>query len=263
MTTRTRWWAEMKTADFATLDPAAMIAILPIAAVEQHGPHLPLGTDTMIAEGMLQTLIEEAGDEPMSFLALPVQTVGKSNEHDYAAGTLSLSAQLLIEAWTQIGLCVARAGIGKIVFVTSHGGNEEVMGIVARELRVRAKMLAVKSSWGRFGLPDGLISADEQRFGIHGGEVETALMLHFRPELVDMTRAENFRSSFEDAEGHYELLRPTGPFGYSWIASDINHQGVVGNATKASAETGRQIALHQVKRLLRLLRDIAKAPLFS
>src|SRR5690606_11886668 len=118
---------------------------------------------------------------------LPVQSVGKSNEHLHAPGTLTLPATTLIETWTELGASVARAGVGKIVFVTSHGGNEEIMGIVARELRVRFCMLAVKSSWSRFGKPAGLYSDIEDRYGIHGGDFETSVMLHFRPDLVDMT----------------------------------------------------------------------------
>ena len=126
---------------------------------------------------------------------LPVQAVGKSNEHLHAPGTLTLPAATLIEAWTELGASVARAGVRKIVFVNSHGGNEEIMGIVTRELRVRHKMLAVKTSWQRFGRPAGMYSELEDRHGIHGGDVETSLMLHFRPDLVDMGKAENFVSN--------------------------------------------------------------------
>lgn len=257
-----RWWAERGAADFERIDPSRTIALVPVAAVEQHGPHLPLGTDAIIAEGMLRTLIDFAPSD-LDLRILPVQAVGKSNEHLHALGTLTLSAPVLIEAWTELGLSVARTGIAKIVFVTSHGGNEEVTGIVARELRVRARMLAVRSSWGRFGTPPGLIAEKEERLGIHGGEIETALMLHFRPDLVDRDRAADFTSSFSSAERDFDLLRPTGPFGYAWIASDLNPRGVVGDASRASAETGRLIAEHQARGLLRLLADMEKAAPFD
>jgi len=173
-------WAEYRCAEFAACDPERTIAILPTAAIEQHGPHLPVGTDTMIAEGMLAQLRADL-PEDLDVRILPVQAVGKSNEHLHAAGTLTLGATTALTAWTEIGLSVARAGLRKIVIVNSHGGNLDLISILARELRVRAGMLAVKCQWGAFGYPEGLYSARENRFGIHGGDVETSLMLAFQP----------------------------------------------------------------------------------
>ncbi|WP_449396247.1 creatininase family protein [Devosia riboflavina] len=149
------WWTDFAAREFDGLDPNKTIAILPIAAVEQHGPHLPVGTDTIINTSMIELLIERAPAD-MDLRILPVQAIGKSNEHIWAKGTITHTATNLIDAWTQIGLEVARAGVKKIIFINSHGGNEEIMGIVARELRVRAGMLAVKSGW-RF-TPPGVLS---------------------------------------------------------------------------------------------------------
>src|SRR5687768_5322700 len=182
---RRHFWAEYRTSEFDGVDADRAVAVLPLAAVEQHGPHLPVGTDAIIAEGMLRTVANLLPDE-IDIRILPLQAVGKSNEHLYAPGTLTLPATVAIEAWTELGLSVHRAGFRKLVIVNSHGGNEEIMGIVARELRVRAGMLAVKTSWSRFGAPTGLFSEIEQRHGIHGGDIETSLMLHFRPDLVEM-----------------------------------------------------------------------------
>ena len=131
------------------------IAVLPTAAVEQHGPHLPVGTDTLIAQGMLDRLRAACPDD-LDLLILPVQAVGKSNEHLWAAGTLTLTAETALAAWVEIGLSVARAGLRKIVIVNSHGGNLDLVSILSRELRVRAGMLAVKCQWTSFGTPDGL-----------------------------------------------------------------------------------------------------------
>jgi len=193
------WWDEYASREFESLDPESTIAILPIAAIEQHGPHLPVGVDAAINRGMLETLIDRLPVD-LDIRILPIQQVGKSNEHLRMPGTLTLSAATLIEAWTELGLSVARAGVRKLVIVNSHGGNDEVMGIVARELRVRADMLVVKSAWSRLGKPAGLYSERELKFGIHGGDFETSLMLHFRPELVEMARAQDFRSVAEDDE---------------------------------------------------------------
>ena len=137
MTNRKIWWTEFAAPDFLNIDPKKTIAILPIAAVEQHGPHLPVGTDTILNQGYLNLLAETAPPD-LDIRILPIQSVGKSNEHLWAKGTVTLPAAVQIEAWMELGLSVARTGIKKLVFVNSHGGNEEIMGIVARELRVRA-----------------------------------------------------------------------------------------------------------------------------
>lgn len=254
------WWGDFRTTEFAGLDPEATIAMLPIAAIEQHGPHLPVSTDSAIMQAMLETVIPLIPDG-LDIRILPVQSVGKSNEHLHAPGTLTLSPLAAIQAWTELGLSVARAGIRKMVLVNAHGGNEEIMGIVTRELRVACRMLAVKTSWMRFGVPDGIYPEAEMRYGIHGGDVETSLMLHFRPDLVDMAKAQDFRSGVERAEQDFALLRHTGTHAFAWIASDLNPHGVVGNAAAATAEKGRLTAAHQAAGFVRLLADVRKARL--
>ena len=255
------WWTDFSAPEFDNLDPMTTIAILPIAAVEQHGPHLPVGTDTIINTSMMERLVQMA-PENLDLRILPVQAIGKSNEHIWSKGTITHTANNLIDAWTQIGLEVARSGVRKIVFVNSHGGNDDVMSIVARELRVRAGMLAVKSGW-RFGSPDGVLSDVEKRHGIHGGDAETSLLLHFRPDLVDMSKAENFVSIAARDEQRFRYLRPTGAFGhvYAWIASDINPSGAVGDASLATAEKGRLITEQNVAGMLEMLAEVVEMPL--
>jgi creatinine amidohydrolase len=255
-----RRWAEYRSAEFGGVDADATLAVLPLAAVEQHGPHLPVGTDALIAEGMLATVIGLLPAD-LEVRILPVQAIGKSNEHLYAPGTLTLPAGAAIEAWTELGLSVARAGIRKLVMVNAHGGNEEIMGIVARELRVRGEMLAVKTSWSRFGVPAGLFSDVEQRHGIHGGDIETSLMLHFRPDLVDMGQARNFPSLAGATEERFRRLGPTGAHAFAWIARDLNPAGVVGEASAATAEKGRRVAEHQARGFVELLQDVRAVPL--
>lgn len=254
------WWTDFSASEFEGLDPMKTIAILPIAAVEQHGPHLPVGTDSIINASMLSMLTERCPID-LDIRILPVQQIGKSNEHIWAKGTITHTATNLIDAWTQIGLEVARAGVKKLIFINSHGGNEEIMGIVARELRVRAGMLAVKSGW-RF-TPPGVLGDLERRHGIHGGDAETSLVLHFQPHLVDMTKAKNFVSITARDEQQFQNLRPTGAFGhtYAWIASDINPSGAVGDASLATAEKGRIIAEANVAGMLDVLREIEAMPL--
>ena len=254
------WWGDFTTREFDGLDPEAVIAVLPVAAVEQHGPHLPVLTDSAIMQGMLDTVIAQAPDD-LDLRILPIQSVGKSNEHQHAKGTLTIPATTLIDHWVELGHSIARAGIRKVIIVNSHGGNEEVMGIVARELRVRARMLAVKTSWMRFGLPAGMYSQTETAYGIHGGDVETSLMLHFRPELVAMDKAENFVSAVTRAEKEFELLRHTGPHAFAWIASDLNASGAVGEAALATAAKGEATARQQAAGFLDLVKDVRAAVL--
>lgn len=250
------YWNELNTRDFGNLSAESTIAILPIASTEQHGPHLPIATDVAIAHGMLAELKHQRPDD-LDFLVLPTQEIGKANEHVYGPGTLSFGPEILIPAWTAIGAKVAEAGLRKMVIVNSHGGNVDVMSIVARELRVKYQMAVISTQWGRFGNPEGLISAHEQAFGIHGGEVETSLMLYFRPELVRMENAQNFRSKAEWMKEKSRFLQPLPPHSLAWIAHDLNPDGVVGNAAAATLKKGEAICKHQVARFIEMLRDLA------
>ena len=247
-------WALRRAPEFDTVDPETAIAILPTAAIEQHGPHLPVGTDTLIMEGMLATFREMCPDDLDPWI-LPIQAVGKSNEHLWAKGTATLTAATALAAWTEIGLSVARAGFKKIVIVNSHGGNLDLISILSRELRVEAGMLAVKCQWGSFGHPDGMYSDHERQFGIHGGDVETSLMLAFTPEAVDMSQAANFVSSAE-----MDAISPIGSISRGWIASDLNPDGTVGDASKGTVEKGRATADHQVAGFIEMLRDVREMP---
>ncbi len=248
-------WADYRTTEFEDIDPEKVIAILPTAAIEQHGPHLPVGTDTMIAEGMLAELRAQCPDD-LDIRILPVQAVGKSNEHLHARGTLTYTAETALGAWREIGLSVARAGVRKVVIVNSHGGNLDLISILSRELRVLAGMFAVKCQWGNFGAPDGLFSDREIAFGIHGGDRETSLMLYFRPDTVDMSHAADFRSTAETA-----IIPPIGPISFGWIASDLNAEGTVGEAHLGTTEKGKATCQHQVAGFIRLLKDLRDHPL--
>jgi creatinine amidohydrolase len=249
------YWGELRSKDFKGLDAEKTIAILPVAAIEQHGPHLPVMTDSAIAEGMI-ALLKDRLPKDLSVLVLPTQYIGKSNEHLLSPGTLSLSAETLSRLFVEIGEGVHRAGLRKMVLANSHGGNVQVLATVTRELRVQFGMLVVATHWGRFGLPEGMYDPIEVQHGIHGGDIETSLMLEFRPDLVRMADAKNFVSSAIAMEREFKKLSADGKHAFGWIAQDLNAEGAIGDASKATAAKGKKTAEHQVDGFIALLRDM-------
>ncbi|MBN9062743.1 MAG: creatininase [Rhizobiales bacterium 65-9] len=254
---RKLYWADLTTEEFKTLDPEKTIAVLPIAAMEQHGPHLAVSVDTVINEGMIAETMKILPDD-LSVLVMPTQAIGKSNEHIRSPGTLTFSAETALRAWVEIGECVHRAGLRKIVMVNSHGGNVDLISIVCRELRVRFQMLAVSCNWGRLGSPPGLHTELESAVGIHAGDNETSMMLYFRPDRVRMDKAKNFAPSTIQIAKEFDLLRPTGLNAFGWIAQDIHPDGAAGDASVATAEKGKLAAEHRAKEFVKLLRDMTR-----
>ncbi len=234
---------------------APSIAILPLGATEQHGPHLPCETDTIIAEAVAKRVAAELPSK-INALFLDAEPVGYSPEHMDFPGTETLAFDEAINRWISIGEAMHNRGIKKFLMLNAHGGNSPLMTIVAQELRLRFSMLAVATSWTRFIKQNPLISAREQAIGIHGGEIETSVMLALRPELVDMSKAEDFPSLQEKLATDCQHLRAYGPHAFGWKMGDLNPQGVVGNAAKASAEKGVALLETATEGLVQLLADI-------
>ncbi len=251
-----RYWQDLSSTEIEALDHARSIAILPVGAIEQHGPHLPVGVDAMINRGILERAMAIL-PSTVQALALPMLPVGKSDEHIGFGGTLTLSAETLIRTWTEIGVSVARAGIRKLVLFNSHGGQVSIMDIVARDLRIKERMLVMAYSWFAGGLPDGLFSDEEMRFGIHAGEIETSIMLHLHPDLVALDKAENFEPlQAVMANNGYRRLSPVGQGRMGWKAEDLHPSGACGDAASADAERGRLLVDHAARALIELLVDM-------
>jgi creatinine amidohydrolase len=253
-----RDWTEMTWPEIAGAGDATRrwIAVLPLAAVEQHGPHLPLGVDSFIADAYLARVRKILPDElPVTFL--PVQRVGVSVEHLAYPGTLTLSAATAIAAWTELGDSLARAGLRKLVLVTSHGGNVSAMELVARDLRVRHDMLAVTVGWHRFGYPDTTFSGEEKKHGIHGGDVETSLMLAAMPDTVRADKTPNATPATIAMAREFKWLGAYRPAGFAWMTQDINATGAIGNATSASQAKGEAALAHGARCFVELLQEVA------
>ncbi len=251
----TRYWADMTWTDFQSADMSGAIAVLPVAAVEQHGPHLPLGVDAVINEGYVRRVAERLPTD-LPALFLPTQVVGVSSEHAGYPGTLTLSVECAIRVWTEIGDSVARTGCRKLVVMNSHGGNGAAIDATTLHLRRRWRMLAVHASWRRLGYPDALFSPRETTHGVHGGDCETSLMLALRPDLVRTGEVRDFPSAAEAIERDFALLRAKPPLGFAWAASDLNPAGAVGEADRATAAKGEGALAFGVERFIALLRDV-------
>ena len=273
MTTPSRFWADLTTQDFARLlasgQAARTIAVLPVAATEQHGPHLPLSVDTVLVDGVLAAALPHLpADVPV--LILPTQAVGLSPEHAAFPGTLTLKAETILRLWTDMGESVAAAGIQKLLLFNAHGGNVSVMDIVARDLRARLGLLVYSVSW--FNLPllavDGqdvnaLFSPDEHRFGIHAGEIETSMMLALDAAHVDMAQAQNFHSTSQDRAQQFVILGNGKSAKLGWQMQDYNPAGAVGNASAATADKGWAVVAAAGQSLAKLLVEIDQLPLMS
>ncbi len=255
MTVPPRDWIDIHWPDIAKAAAARWIAVLPLAATEQHGPHLPLGTDVMIAEAYLARVRELLpASLPATFL--PLQPVGISTEHVDFPGTLTLPGDVALRGWTALGESVARAGVRKLVMVTSHGGNSAAMTLVAQDLRAQHGLLAVTTSWARFGAPEGLFPADEVRHGFHGGAVETSIMLARYPQHVRLDAITDFRPVTIAMEDQYRRLSAHRPAPFAWQTQDLHTSGAIGDATLASAEKGERLLDHGARAFCELLEDV-------
>lgn len=261
-----RFWADLTTAQFEGRRrcglAARTVAVLPLAATEQHGPHLPLNVDTTLVDGMVQAALPHlAPDAPVLFL--PTQAVCLSNEHAAFAGTLTLRTDTVLRVWTDIGECVHRAGVNRLVLFNSHGGNVSLMDLVARDLRARLGMMVWHASWFNLPLGDevtGLFPPEEHRFGIHAGDIETSLMLTLRPDLVDMGQARHFHSQSEVRAARNPILGNGRSAKLGWQMQDYNPQGAVGNAAEATAGKGQALLAAAGRQLAALLQEVAVLP---
>jgi creatinine amidohydrolase len=260
MTVRLRkLFHDLTTEDLKQLDRESTVAVLTVGATEQHGPHLPLTTDTIIGEGIVAAALVQVSDK-ITALAIPTMPFGDSIEHIAYPGTISLEPQTLFDVWLQIGESVARAGLLKLVIFNSHGGQIHMVDSVAKHLRVKHDMLVVKANYMLFDVFTDLFDAGELQFGLHGGAVETSIMLHLRPDLVRMDKAENFKSSLENVSAGHPHLNADSDAAFSWSSQDLNPAGVCGDATQANADLGRMV----VERASRILANmIEEAATFS
>ena len=248
-------WRQMDEMVLRSADTSDWIAVLPLGATEQHGPHLPLETDSLIAGGICDRLKPVVAEGlPVTFL--PVEEIGYSPEHADYPGSRTLEWEAAIKRWISFGEMLNGFGIRKMLLLNAHGGNSPLMTIVATELRCRFEMLCVATSWSRFGAAADIVGAQEKQFGIHGGDIETSAMLYLHPDQVRMDQAptaENFQRELADKNRH---LKAYGPHAFGWKMQDLNPLGVTGNAAAATAQKGEMLVEAAIEGILELLQEI-------
>ena len=249
------YWGDLTTNSFNTINPERTIAVLPVAAVEQHGPHLPLNTDAQICKGLVERVLDH-NIKGLQVIALPVIEIGESSEHRDFPGTLGLTAEQLISLWTSLGKQVCRTGIRKLLILNTHGGQPGLVDIVAQRLRTENQMFVVGLNSFQLGIPEGLFDKQEIEHGIHAGEIETSIMLYLRSETVHMDQAKYFKPVSPLMQGEYKLIDIRGPGRVAWQAQDLNPSGAVGRARNADPKRGGILMQHMVERVTKVLQEM-------
>jgi creatinine amidohydrolase len=244
----------LSTVDVAALPKEDGVLVQPIGAIEQHGPHLPVMTDAFVAERIATGAVGRLPDTAPVWI-LPTLHYGKSSEHLGRAGTVSLSTRTLMSVCEDVGRSVAASGFRRLVFVNGHGGNPSTLDTVARDIRVETGLMVFPVTTGRLGLPEGFDVPDAE-FSIHGGHVETSLMLSLDPTSVRMDRAVEGGRAVADLYRDKQHLTLEGAVPSAWVADDLSVNGVIGDPVKATAEFGEQIRDEWETRLAQALLEI-------
>ncbi|WP_270729633.1 creatininase family protein [Shimia sp. Alg240-R146] len=251
------YWADLPSSAFAKL-PETTVAVLPIGATEQHGPHLPVNVDTALINAVTRQSLA-ALDAAMSVLVLPTLTITKSEEHGTHPGTLSLSGETLLAVLRDVAASVSRAGIRRLVLFNGHGGNSAALEIAGRDMRIAHEMIVVSCSWFGFADYDGLIDVADLAYDLHAGFIETSAMLAIHPEVVDMDLAADFRTAMEGWADAFPKIGMSGqPARPGWIIDDLNDQGACGNAAAASAAAGTHLLTTAATNFAEFLKDFAQ-----
>ncbi|RUR46282.1 creatininase family protein [Vreelandella populi] len=252
-------WQTLTVPTLSTIAKRDPVAVLVLGAIEQHGTHLPLGTDLIIGEGLAAAMREHL-DPALDVIFLPTIAVGASDEHTSFPGTLSLPAPLAISTLEAYGESIARAGIKRLVLINSHGGNKAIMDLAALTLRQRLDMRVVKATYTRLPVLEGVIAADELRYGLHGGLLETAMMQYLAPATVNL---EGYQSAPLGTLPDNQLVGPEGSATFAWLAEDLSQHGVAGDARQATPALGMRLVQHYATQLATVVAETARLPALS
>ncbi|CAM3215759.1 creatininase family protein [Paenibacillus lupini] len=242
----------LTTKEVAAMPKDDVLLILPVGAVEQHGPHMPVFTDTLIGEAMLAEAFEHLPEDAPIWL-LPSVSYGKSTEHIGHPGTITLSAKTLMAVLEDIAASLSRSGFRKLLLFNTHGGNADLLGMMAREIRIATGLEVYRLDPGAVGYSDLFIDDEEKACGIHAGDVETSLVMAMCPDWVDAELAPREMPRFPDSRSFSFRSRS-----FAWVMDDISSSGIAGDATKATAERGEAMLKKAGPLLAEALMGIAK-----
>lgn len=245
-----RRYADLTMAEVPDAVTADSVMVLPIGAIEPHGPHLPLSTDLLMAETVAAASVEKAAAAGDDVWLMPSIGYAKSNEHARIPGTMWISASTLYDTLLEIGASIAAAGARKLLLVNGHGGNSSLLDVVMRDLRFHGIQAFLISSPPTPG-------ETERGIGVHAGWSETSMMLHVAPELVDTAAAEDLGPQVADNVADSPVIGFTGPVKFGWLSTDLSESGVVGDPTGASAEAGEQLVEEYITSIVTALPDVA------
>jgi creatinine amidohydrolase len=245
--------ADLRAPEIAQRLTPDSVVIQPIAAIEQHGPHLPLSTDLLIAQSVVDAVVAGHG-EALDLWVLPPLAYGKSNEHEWCPGTVTLGPATLLAVLDDVGRSVARMPARKLAFVNGHGGNSSLLQVALRELRLAHGLETFLLHPSVPPDQGGASTEDELGMGIHGGLGETSLVLHLRPDLVDMAQAARNIPEHLAANRH---VRFGGPVPFGWTSADFGPSGTIGDPTGATAALGRSHFTAAVANMAAALTEVA------
>jgi creatinine amidohydrolase/Fe(II)-dependent formamide hydrolase-like protein len=243
--------ARLTTTEIGALDGDRTLVVLPVAAVEQHGPHLPVLTDSMIVTAVLSRALAQRPDDGRVW-ALPLQAYGKSNEHTGFAGTFGLSAATLASTLRDIARGVHASGLRRLMLLNGHGGNPEILDYVARDLRAEFDLLCFTAHPFRFGLARDIISDVEGGYGIHAGEGETSVVLAIAPELV---HTDAYTPELPAVRKYMRHLTLKGAASFGWLTRDLSRSGTIGDPRAASAAKGKAILQAEARLVMELIEE--------
>lgn len=249
--------AELRAPDIAEALTPSSIIVQPVGAIEQHGPHLPFNTDLIVADAVSSALVDRHGDEHDLWL-LPPLAYTKSNEHAWSAGSIWLGPETMLAVLNDIGRSIAKMATRRLVFLNGHGGNSSLLNVACRELRLHHDLLTflahprVPRDQGGDG--GQFENEDELGMGIHGGHGETSIMLHLRPDLVDLPSAGPRIPQSLVGNQHVTF---GGAVSFGWVSNDWNEDGYIGDPTKASAEIGKAMFDSAVDNLGKAMAEVS------
>jgi creatinine amidohydrolase len=255
-------WIDHTSSELKALATQPTVAILPLGATEQHGPHLPVGVDTFLVEAFIQKAMEHMQNhDPV--VVLPTLQVGVSIEHLNFPGTMSLSPELGLGWCKSVGQALTQCGVKRLLMMNAHGGNVGLMDLAGREIRYQNEVHVFHTSWYQLvepGFLEGLWPSHELRFGIHGGAAETSLMMAMKPNLVSAKALNRHPSQAQDKAQRFPILGDGRSVKQSWLAEDYSATGVMGDASLATAEAGQALWCHVGKRLAQVIQELMTQP---